>query len=176
VPRPVPRLVGSGRVAGMVQLHQALPLIERQHALIEEMSARAPRFVTAAELAPRTGTTVRTVERDVARLVAAGVPVQARRGPGGGYRIDARRVLPPLSLTPGEAAALIASLVAVGPYISAAAQTALAKLLGTFAETAGCSPRDGAAGGHRGMMLMPERAKPAAGSQGIKAEEIRSWT
>jgi predicted DNA-binding transcriptional regulator YafY len=138
--RPVPRLVGSGRIAGMVQLHQVLPLIERQHALIEEMSARAPRFVTAAELAPRTGTTVRTVERDVARLVAAGVPVQARRGPGGGYRIDARRVLPPLSLTSGEAAALIASLVAVGPYISAAAQTALAKLLGTFAETP-CPPQ-----------------------------------
>jgi predicted DNA-binding transcriptional regulator YafY len=174
--RPVPRLVGSGRVAGMVQLHQALPLIERQHALIEEMSARAPRFVTAAELARRTGTTARTVERDVARLVAAGVPVQARRGPGGGYRIDARRVLPPLSLTPGEAAALIASLVAVGPYISAAAQTALAKLLGTLAETAGCSPRDGAVGVRRGMMLMPERSKPAAGRQGIKAEEMRSWT
>lgn len=139
--RPVPRLVGSGRVAGMAQLHQALPLIERQHALIEEMSARAPRFVTAAELAPRTGTTVRTVERDVARLVAAGVPIQARRGPGGGYRIDARRVLPPLTLTSGEAAALIASLVAVGPYVSAAAQTALAKLLSTFAETTGAGAR-----------------------------------
>jgi len=51
------------------------------------------------------------------------------RGPGGGYRIDARRELPPLTLTPGEAAALVASLVAVGPYISAAAQTALGKLL-----------------------------------------------
>lgn len=68
------------------------------------------------------------MERDVARLIAAGVPVQVRRGPGGGYRIDARRELPPLTLTPGEASALVASLVAVGPYISATAQTALAKL------------------------------------------------
>jgi predicted DNA-binding transcriptional regulator YafY len=123
------RLVGSGRIAGMAQLHQALPLIERQHALIEELRARAPRYVSGADLALRTGTTVRTVERDLARLVQAGVPVRVRRGPGGGYRIDARRELPPLALTPGEAAALVASLVAVGPYISAAARTALGKLL-----------------------------------------------
>jgi predicted DNA-binding transcriptional regulator YafY len=127
------RLVGSGRVPGMVQLHQALPLIERQHALIEELRARAPRYVTGAVLATRTGTTVRTVERDVARLVAAGVPVQVRRGPGGGYRISARRELPPIAFSPGEAAALVASLVAVGPYISATARTALDKLLSALA-------------------------------------------
>jgi predicted DNA-binding transcriptional regulator YafY len=127
-------LVGAGHIAGMVQLHQALPLIERQHALIEELRARAPRFVTGADLAMRTGTTVRTVERDIARLVAAGVPVQVRRGPGGGYRIDARRELPPVAFTPGEAAAMIASLVAVGPYTSATAQTALAKLLRALVE------------------------------------------
>jgi predicted DNA-binding transcriptional regulator YafY len=69
------------------------------------------------------------VERDVAKLVTAGVPVHVRRGPGGGYRIDARRELPPLTFTPGEAAALIASLTAVGPDTSATAQSALAKLL-----------------------------------------------
>lgn len=124
-----PRLIGSGRIAGYVQLHQAVPLVERQHALIEELRARAPRHVSGAVLAQRTGTAVRTVERDIARLVAAGVPIEVRRGPGGGYRIDARRELPPLRLTPGEASALVASVVAVGPYTSATAQTALAKLL-----------------------------------------------
>jgi predicted DNA-binding transcriptional regulator YafY len=123
------RLVGPGNKAGFVQLHQALPLIERQHALIEELRARAPRYVPGRELALRTGTTVRTVERDIGRLVAAGVPVRVRRGRGGGYRIDARRELPALTLTPGEASALVASLVAVGPYISASAQSALGKLL-----------------------------------------------
>src|SRR5215469_8043958 len=111
--QPMPRLVGSGRLPGMAQLHQAVPLIERQHALIEEMRISAPRFVTGTRLAARTGTTVRTVERDIARLTAAGVPVEVRRGPGGGYRLDVPRQLPPVTLTPGEAAALIASLVAV---------------------------------------------------------------
>ena len=130
----MPRLVGSGHVAGLVQLHQALPLIERQHALIEELRIHAPRFVTGAGLARRTGTTVRTVERDIARLVTAGVPVQVRRGPGGGYRIDARRQLAPVTFTPGEAAAMIASLVAVGPYTSATAQSVLAKLLAALVD------------------------------------------
>jgi hypothetical protein len=37
-------------------------------------------------------------------------------------------------LTPGEAAALVASLVAVGPYISATARTALDKLLSALLE------------------------------------------
>jgi predicted DNA-binding transcriptional regulator YafY len=122
-------VVGSGSVAGYVQLHQVLPLIERQHALIEELRAFAPRYVSGRRLAQRTGATVRTVERDIARLVDAGVPVLVRRGPGGGYRIDARTTLPPLSLTPGEAAAVVASLVSVGPYISATAQSALGKLV-----------------------------------------------
>jgi predicted DNA-binding transcriptional regulator YafY len=137
------RLVGPGNVAGFVQLHQAVPLVERQHALIEEMRASAPRFVSGRELALRTGTTVRTVERDVARLTAAGVPVRIKRGRGGGYRIDTRRELPPIKLTPGEVSALVASLVAVGPYISATAQSALGKLL------AAVSPEPTAADRHR---------------------------
>jgi predicted DNA-binding transcriptional regulator YafY len=126
------RLVGSGRYPGMVQLHQAVPLVERQHALIEEMRARAPRFVSGRVLAERTGTTVRTVERDIARLQAAGVPIAVQRGPGGGYRIDVLAVVPPLRFTPGEIAALVASLVALGPYTSASAHTALTTLLTAF--------------------------------------------
>jgi predicted DNA-binding transcriptional regulator YafY len=41
---------------------------------------------------------------------------------------------PPVTLTPGEASALVASLVAVGPYTSATAQSALAKLLASLIE------------------------------------------
>ena len=70
-PVPAQRLVGSGRLAGMVQLRQALPFVER---------------------------------------------------------------LPPVDLTPGEAAALVAALVAIGPYTSATARTALDKLLTALVE------------------------------------------
>jgi predicted DNA-binding transcriptional regulator YafY len=66
--------------------------------------------------------------------------VRVKRGPGGGYRIDTRRQLPPLELTPGEVSALVASLVAVGPYISAAAQSALGKLLAALAPPSGDAP------------------------------------
>lgn len=109
--------------------HYAKPLVERQHALIEELRACSPRYVRGAQLAERTGTTIRTVERDVARLTEAGVPVQRKHGRGGGYRLDIPRTLAPISLTPGEASAVIASLVAIGPYISASAQSAITKLL-----------------------------------------------
>jgi len=128
------RLVGSGGVAGMAQLHQAIPLVERQHAIIELLRVRAPRPVSGAFLARETRVSVRTVERDVARLREAGVPVAIHRGPGGGYRIDARSELAPVVFTPGEASALVASLVAVGPYVSAAARTALAKVLAALTE------------------------------------------
>jgi predicted DNA-binding transcriptional regulator YafY len=111
------------------QFHYAKPLVERQHAVIEELRACSPRFVRGAQLAERTGTTVRTVERDLARLMEAGVPVDKKHGPGGGYRLDVPGTLAPICLTPGEASAIIASLAAIGPYISASAQSALTKLL-----------------------------------------------
>ncbi|WP_043848999.1 helix-turn-helix transcriptional regulator [Amycolatopsis keratiniphila] len=118
----------------MTQLHQAVPLVERQHAIIELLRVRAPRRVQGADLATATGVSQRTVERDIIRLREAGVPISIHRGPGGGYSIDARTVLPSISLTPGEASALIASLVAVGPYTSAAAQSALGKVLTALAD------------------------------------------
>ena len=129
--------LGSGRIAGMAQIQQAVPLVERQHALIETLRVRAPRLVPGTELARGLGVSVRTVERDVGRLTAAGVPITVGRGPGGGYGIDARPRLRPLIFTPGEVAALIASLATIGPYSSAVAQSALAKLLAAYAPAAG---------------------------------------
>jgi len=109
--------------------HLVLRRVERQHALIEHLSTRAPRPTTARALAEGFGVAVRTVERDLARLRAAGVPITVRGGPGGGYRLGSRRQPPCLSLTPSELAALIASLVALGPTASASALSAMTKLL-----------------------------------------------
>lgn len=110
------------------QLHHSVPLVVRQHRLIEELRAAAPRRVSATGLAQRLEVAVRTVERDVARLRRAGVPIDVKTGPRGGYGMDARRLLPPLSLTPGEAAALLATIAAVGTHASASIDTAASKL------------------------------------------------
>ena len=111
-----------------------IPRVERQHGLIEELRARSPRILTVADLAERLGVSPRTVEWGLAALQAAGLPLARWRGPGGGYGIDARRLLPSVVFTPGEAAALVVALLTVGPYASATAQSALAKLLAVLNE------------------------------------------
>lgn len=89
--------------------------VERQHAELAHMGARSPRATTARAMAEAMGTTVRTVERDIADLRDAGVPIRARRGTGGGYHLPpvAERVA--VDLTAAEAAALVASLTVLGP-------------------------------------------------------------
>ena len=119
----------------MLRVQPFIPRVERLHALVEELRVRAPRRLTGDELAARLGVSVRTVERDVAELQAAGVPITIRRGLGGGYSFDARSELPAIVLTPGEAAALVAALAIVGPRASAAAQTAMHKLLTSLCAT-----------------------------------------
>jgi predicted DNA-binding transcriptional regulator YafY len=115
--------------------HLILPRVARLHELIEALRTRAPRPVSGSNLAERAGVSVRTIERDIAALRDAGVPVTVRRGRGGGYGIDARPMLPPVVLTPGEAAALVTVVAAVGPHMSAAAQTAVQKLLAALTGT-----------------------------------------
>jgi predicted DNA-binding transcriptional regulator YafY len=117
------------RPAALTQPHLARLRVERQHRLIEELRRHRGRHATAEDLATALGVDVRTVERDITRLRDVGVPITARRGPGGGFRLDVPPSVPPVHLSPGEIAALVVSVTAVGPYVSATARSALTRLL-----------------------------------------------
>jgi predicted DNA-binding transcriptional regulator YafY len=76
--------------------------------------------LTASELADHFGVSVRTIHRDVEALGAAGVPVEAVRGPAGGYRLAGGYRTRLTGLTSEEAEALF-----VGP----AAELGLGRVL-----------------------------------------------
>jgi predicted DNA-binding transcriptional regulator YafY len=68
--------------------------------------------LTGPTLARRLGVDERTVRRYAARLAELGIPVEARRGRYGGYRLMPGFKLPPLMLTDDEATAVVLGLLA----------------------------------------------------------------
>jgi len=107
---------------------------DRLYALVEELRARAPRTVRAVALAQHFEVSTRTIERDLLALQEAGVPIWARPGPGGGYGLNADTTLPPLNLTPAEAAALATALAALPALpFAGAGRSALQKLTAVMA-------------------------------------------
>ncbi|MFM1726265.1 WYL domain-containing protein [Rhodococcus sp. PAM 2766] len=91
---------------------------ERLHALSEMLRRSGPRGCTAERLATEFGVSVRTVKRDLTALENSGAPIWSRPGPGGGYGLVARSTLPPVSLTPAQAVALLTAVSAApdAPY------------------------------------------------------------
>ncbi|ALV26399.1 helix-turn-helix transcriptional regulator [Pannonibacter phragmitetus] len=65
------------------------------------------KLVTATALSERFQVSLRTIYRDVDRLIALGVPVEAERGAEGGYRLAKGYIQPPVALTRRETAALL---------------------------------------------------------------------
>jgi predicted DNA-binding transcriptional regulator YafY len=90
------------------------------------------RQLNAEEIANRLEVTPRTVRRYITGLQEMGIPVEAERGPAGGYRLRRGFKLPPLMLSNEEALVMIIGLLSVQRLgLSAsgtAVQGALAKL------------------------------------------------
>ncbi|WP_298983008.1 WYL domain-containing protein [uncultured Roseibium sp.] len=71
------------------------------------------KLVPATALAERFQVSLRTIYRDIDRLIALGVPVDAERGAEGGYRLASGYLQPPVALTRNETAALLAAMALV---------------------------------------------------------------
>ena len=97
--------------------------IERLQALSETLRRSGTGGLTAEQLADEFGVSVRTIKRDLEALENSGAPVWSRPGPGGGYGLAGRSNLPPITLTPQQAVALLAAVIAApdAPYSDLAA-------------------------------------------------------
>ena len=108
---------------------------DRLYAIVEHLRSVAPAPRTAPALAARFEVSVRTVERDIAALQQAGVPIYATPGRRGGYAVDRAMTLPPVNFTPAEAAAVALALARAGSTpLRAAARTALPKMMAAMTE------------------------------------------
>ncbi|MFM2400390.1 MAG: hypothetical protein RL341_2547 [Pseudomonadota bacterium] len=91
---------------------------------------RGRRLTTAAQLAGWLEVSERTVYRDIADLLASGVPIEGEAGVG--YRLNASYDLPPLMFSYDEIEALVAGARMVtawsSPALAKAAELALAKI------------------------------------------------
>ena len=98
--------------------------------MLELLQDRAS--VGGRELSERLEVDPRTVRRYATRLAELGIPVEAERGRGGGYRLRPGYKLPPLMLTDEEATAIVLGLVAAQQFglatAAPAVDGALAKL------------------------------------------------
>ena len=91
--------------------------------ILELLQARPS--LSGADLAARLEVDRRTVRRYITMLQDLGIPIEATRGPLGGYRIRPGFKLPPLMLADDEALAITLSLIAARRQGSAAGALAI---------------------------------------------------
>ncbi len=140
---------------------------ERLHALSETLRRSGARGVSAERLAQEFEVSVRTVKRDLDALERSGAPIWSRPGPGGGYGLAAGSSLPPISLSPSQAVALMAAVAAAtdAPYADLAS-AAVRKIVDVLdprtrkhaADLAGRVWVDGAPGASRAVRSALEQA------------------
>lgn len=91
---------------------------------------RGRRLTTAAQLAEWLEVSDRTVYRDIADLLASGIPIEGEAGVG--YRLQPNFELPPLMFTHNEVDALVAGARLIeswgGASLAAGARSAIAKI------------------------------------------------
>ncbi|HET9778160.1 MAG TPA: HTH domain-containing protein [Propionibacteriaceae bacterium] len=121
--------------------HLTLRRVERQQRVVELLGAvQDP--VSSAVLARRLGVGLRTIERDLARLRESGVPIESMTGPSGGHRLPRSAAPNPVPLSFEEIAAVIASLVALGPTSTRSSASAMRALVQAIAPEAAKSVED----------------------------------
>jgi len=104
--------------------------IERLYAISEHLRRATPGTISARRLAEELGVTRRTIERDLAALRLAGLPLYGTPGRRGGTGTVGRRSTAVVAMTEQEVVALIvaAHLAGDAPFATSAA-TAIGKLL-----------------------------------------------
>jgi predicted DNA-binding transcriptional regulator YafY len=104
--------------------------LERLYAVTEAIRRRAPRPVSAAALADEFGVTRRTMERDLAALRAAGVPLYGLDGRTGGQQLATTGGRVVFSLSAEEATSLLLAATVAGPMpYSGSARAAVSRIL-----------------------------------------------
>ncbi len=102
---------------------------ERLLTVLEMLQSR--RQMSGSEIARRLEVDLRTVRRYIVTLQNMGIPIEAERGPYGGYQLRRGYKLPPMMYTDSEAIALTLGLMAIRafhlPVDVAAVEGALAK-------------------------------------------------
>jgi predicted DNA-binding transcriptional regulator YafY len=103
------------------------------YALVESLRIAGRSGRMCGWLAQRFEVSTRTIKRDIASLVLAGVPIVSCDGRGGGYSLESSALLPSLTFTSGEAIA-IATALGAEPHLPFGpdGQNALTKIIGAM--------------------------------------------
>jgi predicted DNA-binding transcriptional regulator YafY len=148
--------------AADVTMYGASRPATRLLAMLELLEARGR--VSGRELADRLEVDPRTVRRYAVKLEELGIPVEAERGPYGGYRLRPGFKLPPLMLSDAEATAVVLGLILskrTGISIDEpASDEALAKILRVLPTE--LRDRVGALEGSLGLTWKPREPQPPA--------------